>query len=215
MKSKINSAHLRLSQLIEKNDNANFKISNTGIVGIPQISPFVDNKSHSNNNPQLENKQNSNRVPENQTSSPSCNFSLNKFTELKSHLDVVRKLAYLPTINSLVSVSEDCLIKVWSLNNINYNSQNNDLEPYLVLRGHTGPLFCLETSNDDANIIYTAGNEGVIKIWKLPKQEEVQQYGDSDIALNCNIGFFQKEINEVVWELKHHPQNVSCITITL
>jgi hypothetical protein len=34
------------------------------------------------------------------------NLSLSRYVELKSHFDVIRKLAYLPSINSLVSVSE-------------------------------------------------------------------------------------------------------------
>lgn len=30
------------------------------------------------------------------------------------------------------------------------------------------------------------------------------------MIFNCNVGFFQKqnEINEVVWDLKHHPTKV-------
>jgi hypothetical protein len=34
------------------------------------------------------------------------NLSLSRYIELKSHFDVIRKLAYLPSLNSLVSVSE-------------------------------------------------------------------------------------------------------------
>ena len=48
---------------------------------------------------------------------------------------------YLENINSLISVSEDCLIKVWSMENIIYSNQNDDITPYLNLRGHTGPIF--------------------------------------------------------------------------
>ena len=34
------------------------------------------------------------------------NLSLARYVELKSHFDVVRKLGYLPNINSLISISE-------------------------------------------------------------------------------------------------------------
>ncbi len=34
------------------------------------------------------------------------NLSLSRYIELKSHFDVIRKLGYLPNINSLISVSE-------------------------------------------------------------------------------------------------------------
>ena len=63
------------------------------------------------------------------------------------------KLSYIENINSLVSVSEDCLIYVWSLDNISFNPSSENVEPYLHLRGHTGPLFCVEHGKD--NLIYT------------------------------------------------------------
>jgi striatin 1/3/4 len=91
---------------------------------------------------------------------------------------------------------------------LNFTSQISDLEPYLVLRGHTGPLFSLATSPDNSNLIYTAGNEGIIKIWKVPKSEEVTQYGDTDCIFNCNVGFYQIQ-NEVIWDIKHHPKQVN------
>jgi WD40 repeat protein len=89
-------------------------------------------------------------------------------------------------------------------------SNPTDIDPYIVLRGHTGPLFSLAQSPDnlEQNIIYTAGNEGIIKIWKIPKMEEISQYGDTDTIFNCNIGFFQKS-TEVVWDMKHHPKQVN------
>jgi hypothetical protein len=94
------------------------------------------------------------------------------------------------------------------MKNLSFSSPA-EIDPYLVLRGHTGPLFSLTQSPEslEQNIIYTAGNEGIIKIWKIPKAEELMQYGDIDIVFNCNIGFFQKS-NEVVWDMKHHPKQV-------
>ena len=128
-------------------------------------------------------------------------LKFNKFVELKSHFDEVRKLAYLENINSLISVSEDCLIKVWSLNNIMYNSQNEGINPYLNLRGHTGPLFCVANGKD--NIIYTGGNECLIRIWNILPQNEINSYDNNDLSL----GYFQNnEENEIYWDLKHHPK---------
>jgi len=99
------------------------------------------------------------------------------------------------------------LIKVWSLSNLNFSNISCDTEPYLVLRGHTGPLFSLAIAPENNNLIYTAGNEGIIKIWKIPKPEEVNQYGDAETIFNYNVGFYQIP-NEVVWDLKHHPKQV-------
>lgn len=104
------------------------------------------------------------------------------------------------------------MIKIWSLNNVNFSSTNSDIEPYLVLRGHTGPLYSLAVSPDNSNLIYTAGNEGIIKIWKVPRPDEVPQYGDTESVFNCNVGFFQKP-SEVVWDLKHHPRQKLLVSL--
>jgi WD40 repeat protein len=87
----------------------------------------------------------------------------------------VRKLDYFPNLNTLVSISEvksktinspkDCQIKLWSLKNLTFNSQIQDIEPYLILRGHTGQLYSVAVSPDENNFLYTAGNE-VNKIMK-------------------------------------------------
>jgi len=95
--------------------------------------------------------------------------------ELKSHFDVVRKLGYMPNINTLVSVSEviyniiikynyflqDCLIKLWNTKTF-FSNNTIDYEPYLVLRGHNGPLFSLAIGSEEHNLIYSAGNEVIL-----------------------------------------------------
>ena len=140
------------------------------------------------------------------------NFTLTKYAELRSHLDEVRKLAYLENINSLISVSEDCIIKVWSLNNIMFNSQNGEICPYLNLRGHTGPLFCVAKGRD--NLIYTGGNEGLIRIWNILSYNEVNYYSNEELN-NLNLGFYQNnEENEMYWDLKHHPKENILVSLS-
>ena len=133
------------------------------------------------------------------------NFKFTKFAELKSHFDEVRKLVYLDNINSLVSVSEDCVIKVWSMENIMYNNQNDDITPYLNLRGHTGPIFCVTHGKD--NLIYTAGNENLIRIWNILPSSEINSFHSNDEITKLNLGYFQENDNEkeIYWDLKHHP----------
>ena len=58
--------------------------------------------------------------------------------QLRSHMDIVRGLHFVPDIDSLVTVSEDCTVKLWSLKGLEV-----DAEPYVTLRGHTGPLFAV------------------------------------------------------------------------
>ena len=196
-----------LEAMIKRNlDEKLSKAGQDNLSEILQKNQIPKNEANSDNQPQnLDNL--SGNTYQQQKQSNNYTFSFNKCIELRSHLDEVRKLTYLSGLNSLVSVSEDCLIKVWSLNNIFYNSKNTDIEPYLTLRGHTGPLYCTEKGKAGSSLIYTGGNEGLIQIWNIPKSDEVPQYGESESLFNLNVGFFQKkeEGGEIIWDLKHHP----------
>ena len=147
-------------------------------------------------------------------SSINYSFNLDNVVELRNHFDEVRKLSYLENINSLVSISEDCLIYVWSLDYISFNPKSEDVEPYLHLRGHTGPLFCVEHGRD--NLIYTGGSEGLIQIFNILPASEITPYGSSDEVFNLSIGYFQNnnENNEIYWDLKHHPKDNLLISLS-
>ena len=142
------------------------------------------------------------------------NFKFTKFAELKSHFDEVRKLVYLENINSLISVSEDCLIKVWSMENIMYNNQSDDIAPYLNLRGHTGPIFCITHGKD--NLIYTAGNENLIRIWNILPSNEINSFHSNDEINRLHLGYIQDNDNEkeIYWDLKHHPTENLLISLS-
>ena len=142
------------------------------------------------------------------------NFKFTKFAELKSHFDEVRKLIYLENINSLISVSEDCLIKVWSMENIMYNNQSDDIAPYLNLRGHTGPIFCITHGKD--NLIYTAGNENLIRIWNILPSNEINSFHSNDEINRLHLGYIQDNDNEkeIYWDLKHHPTENLLISLS-
>ena len=57
---------------------------------------------------------------------------------LKSHLDGVRDLFFYNNEEVLISVSEDCLIKLWDLKTIETYQENNLIDPYFSLRGIFG-----------------------------------------------------------------------------
>lgn len=218
-----------LEAMIKK--NLDEKLAHTGQDNITEI---VNQKSQSNtanntnsNDIPINNQNQINRISANNSAENnntdsrmreelnSVSFSFNNCIELRSHFDEVRKLSYFPEMNSLVSVSEDCLIKIWSLNYLFSNSQYKVLDPYLTLRGHTGPLYCTERGIDGSNLLYTGGNEGLIQIWNVPGPDEVPQYGQSETLFNMNVGFFQKtEEGEIIWDLKHHPTSNLLISLS-
>lgn len=68
---------------------------------------------------------------------------------------------------TLATVSEDCMIKLWNLQDFDqkYTELRGNVEPFLTLRGHTGPLLAASGRDD---LLFTAGIEGVVKMWQLP-----------------------------------------------
>lgn len=111
--------------------------------------------------------------------------------QMRSHMDIVRGVQFVGEIDSLATVSEDCTVKLWNLKGIDQANQDTDgnLEPYITLRGHTGPLFAVTGGHPvHKKAIFTAGLEGVIRVWNLPAINEVNQFGDTFDGKNYCIG---------------------------
>jgi len=75
-------------------------------------------------------------------------------------MDSVRGLHFVPNLNALVSASEDCTIKVWDMQGIS----ENDLEPYVTLRGHVGQIMSLcgfdKPSEKQNNTVFSGSING-------------------------------------------------------
>ena len=217
MKSENNNANNNVNEIQIENKNNKFNnisnVNNNINKNYKNVNNNIQNEMNNNNNiSNLQNTKSSN-ISKNEEQNFNYSFNLNNSVELRYHFDEVRKLSYLENINSLVSVSEDCLIYVWSLDNISFNPSSENVEPYLHLRGHTGPLFCVEHGKD--NLIYTGGSEGLIQIFNILPESEITSYGSSDEVFNLSIGYFQNnsENNEIYWELKHHPKENVLISL--
>lgn len=126
---------------------------------------------------------------------------------MRSHMDIVRGVQFVPEIDAVASVSEDCTVKLWSFKNIEsvYSENDGNLEPYITLRGHTGPLFSVTGGHPrNKRVVFTAGSEGVIRVWNLPTLNEVNQYGDTYDGRNYCIGQWVEASGETFWDLRHH-----------
>lgn len=123
-----------------------------------------------------------------------------------AHLDVVRDIAFCNN-NIMVSVSEDCMVKFWDTKQFDTYTDSMNLDPFVTLREHTGPLFSVackpKTMSDQANIAFTAGSEGIIKCWSVPLPKDVDTYGPSESKNYC-IGTWNCH-EEAIWQLAHHP----------
>jgi WD40 repeat protein len=81
-------------------------------------------------------------------------------------------------------------------------------------RGHTGPLYAVTANNGqlmDDTLIYSAGMEGVIRIWKLPKIEK-HPFPTTDGQNHC-VGVFSSH-KDVVWQLLFHPEDNILLSVS-
>jgi len=65
---------------------------------------------------------------------------------LKSHMDSIRGIHFINSINGLVSASEDCTLKVWDASKFSSLKDIEgviNFEPYITLRGHLEPIISL------------------------------------------------------------------------
>jgi len=93
----------------------------------------------------------------------------------------------------LVTASEDCLLKLWDVSA--FGKHKEFCEPLSNLRGHVSPVFCVAVSQADQRVIYSAGTEGVIRVWHM---------GISEERLADNVGLFCSH-QDTIWQLVPHP----------
>lgn len=62
-------------------------------------------------------------------------------------MDCIRGIYFIQSIDCLASVSEDCSIKLWSVKGMESGEGDGNIEPYVTLRGHAGPIFAITGKN--------------------------------------------------------------------
>jgi WD40 repeat protein len=132
--------------------------------------------------------------------------------EFNVHLDSVRGVQFIESLDCMASVSEDCTVKLWDVKLMHKNMEDGfgkgiefKGDPYFTLRGHTGPLFKITGSSINDRIIYTAGNEGIVRIWSVPDLEDVDIFGPEQDKYDFCLGLLNGHNQEPIWDLKHHP----------
>ncbi len=90
-------------------------------------------------------------------------------------MDGVRGLHFLPSINGMVSASEDCTLQVWDVKQFSKQSEiDPNIDPYLILRGHLSEIFALTGSSpsnsSDLPLVFSGGRCGTIKTWLVPQK---------------------------------------------
>ena len=141
----------------------------------------------------------------------------------KSHLDKVNSGIFIPNSDIAATVSDDCTVRLWDLKlldqqdkqkyeDIRYNFNDDGSEfvgspyeiySYYTLKGHTGTVTKIDSNHEtsDHKLIYTAGVEGVIRVWRVPERSEINQISQDS---NLCVYTWEAHPNEVIWDIKHH-----------
>ena len=79
------------------------------------------------------------------------------------------------------------------------------MQQLTTLRGHTGSIFAVTGSarseNSLSRLIFTAGEEGSIKIWNIPELPRNEKYPELK-GRNFMVGEFNDGVKEPYWCLE-------------
>ncbi len=139
---------------------------------------------------------------------PIAQRALSKY-ELRSHMDAIRALHFVESLDTLVSASEDCTIKLWSIKSLEEENDGN-FEPYITLRGHTGPI--LSMAGSTGRRIFTGSNEGMLKVWDIPDRTEVNPYGDTLDGRTYCTATVSDQVEEPIWDMALNPMTDLLLT---
>ena len=129
---------------------------------------------------------------------------------IRGHFDSVRGVHYSQSHQVMASASDDCQVKLWNIKSIqkDYETSNGFLEQYMTLRGHTGPLMSItgpkQVSDEKVErLLFTAGTEGVIRVWNMPDSQVDEKYPQTSGRNYC-VGVLSDNVSEPVWQIEYH-----------
>ena len=110
---------------------------------------------------------------------------------MSGHQDGVRDVSFVSGKDLLVSVSEDCTMKVWDFK----DKESNCLG---TIREHGGPIFTLANSEKH---LFSGGMEGIIRAWDFSSVQEKKDVGRKNLAGAWNNT--EDDKLEPIWQLLH------------
>ena len=132
--------------------------------------------------------------------------SITETHQFRGHLDGVRSIDFVPSMDVMITGSEDCTLQVWDMKLFQQVEEERmmsfdiEIEPYLTLRGHHSCVLSSAISSQNDKLVYSSSLDG-IRLWAIPDVDDVKEehYFNKYQAWDEHNG-------EPVWEIKHHPQ---------
>ncbi|KAJ6547111.1 WD40-repeat-containing domain protein [Mycena capillaripes] len=111
-----------------------------------------------------------------------------------AHMDFVKYLFVIPSLQLLVSGSSDKIIRFWDLSNA---MSGKPLGSMGSISSHTRPISCIDgvSLSDTTAVLYTGDSMGVIKIWDLTKESGESPRWKS--TLKAELNHHRTGINEM------------------
>uniref|UniRef100_H3HCM8 Striatin N-terminal domain-containing protein n=1 Tax=Phytophthora ramorum TaxID=164328 RepID=H3HCM8_PHYRM len=138
--------------------------------------------------------------------------------KLSGHMDGVRALAFHPTEPLLVSGSEDCTVKVWSLSSVANgppSQRATEVDSLVTMRTHTQSVLALAVFSTEnypdcppgrAGAFASAGRDGALHLFQLPSTEsdkpEPYTYGEYE---DMKLHSIKDAHDDAIWDLHAHP----------
>jgi WD40 repeat protein len=102
----------------------------------------------------------------------------------KAHDGKIPRIVYIASKNHLISCSYDCTIKIWDCSN-KYN--------YLyTLNKHIKEVISI-VYNEHHNTLFSAGKEGVVRVWKASDYTSVYKLNDTYVYSSRNMITYNKD----------------------
>lgn len=118
---------------------------------------------------------------------------------MRSHLDVVRSLAFHDTKPIVVSAADDWTLRLFRTDGTKKKPVN---DAYWSLRGHSGPVLSICIGGD---VLYSAGVDGSIFRWRIPDPDETKQEGDLTAYL---MDSHPEAHVDAIWGLEAHQGKI-------
>src|ERR1035437_1190987 len=127
-------------------------------------------------------------------------------------MDSIRGISFVPTVNALISASEDCTLKVWDVAKFNSLKEIEgvvNFEPYLTMRGHVSPILSLcgmdqQKNQPYDNLVISGSSNGQIKGWRIPSYTKIDSYGANKDQSFCLFTLDKAHEDQPIWDLKVH-----------
>jgi striatin 1/3/4 len=142
--------------------------------------------------------------PESTVAGPPSHQSTKKWDvkySMRGHFDVVTSLSFHPLEPLILTGSQDCSLKLWSLHSKKPSAHWIDLEPIHTFRGHRGGVLCV-AMDVGGEVCFSGSADSNIRVWRVPSTDN-DPYNNYDPEEHRGV---LQGHTDAIWDLAVHPK---------